>query len=77
MGNQASRDTKTKSTPNGETIGGIARGKTVEEKISVVQEEIANEQGVVVFPSDEEEASLTEEEDTDSEYDEEDEEEGK
>lgn len=78
MGNATSRSAKTKSTPNGETIGGgKARGKTVEkmsgEEIFAKVELLDSE----LFPSDE--SNLVEESDVSSESDdeEEDEEEGK
>jgi len=73
MGNASSRSTKTKSIPNGETIGGgMARGKTVETQ----GEDIAHKIELVVeeeFPSDE--SYLAEESDMSSSDDEEDEEE--
>ena len=73
MGNASSRSTKTKSIPNGETIGGgMARGKTVEKK---GQEVATHKIELVVeeFPSDE--SYLAEESDMSSSDDEEDEEE--
>ena len=80
MGNVSSRSTKTKSTPNGETIGGgMARGKTVEKFIQEEmkgEKKIANQVELVVeeeFPFDE--SYLAEESDMSSES--EDEEEGK
>lgn len=72
MGNAPSRSTATKTTPNGETIGGgMARGKTVEKNI---QKEMKSDEEIAieaewddVFPSDE--GSMTEESDL-SDYEE-------